>query len=96
MKINLFEVFGAVSTIGIQVGMKVVKALEDNVLYGPELAEIFKTSLQALRMAGVSNEDIDKVRVITTRAEFDQLDFKDGDVLVYGPEELTKKLRIEV
>jgi hypothetical protein len=34
--------------------------------------------------------------MVTTRAEYDALKFKDGDVLVYGPVELTSKLKIRV
>lgn len=96
MNMKYFQVFGAITAIGTQVGMKVVSAMEDDVLDGPEIGDIVKTSINALRMAGVSHADLDKIQVITSRAGYEALPFKDGDVLIYGPSELTGKLKVKV
>jgi hypothetical protein len=75
---------------------EIAQALADGVLNGPELARIVKAGVMGLRMVGVSHRDLDQVQVITTRAEYEMLPFKDGDVIVYGPEELTSKLKMKV
>jgi hypothetical protein len=73
MKVNFIEIFGAITTVGTQAGIKVIRALEDDVLDGPELASIIKTAIRALRMAGVSHKDLDQVQVATTRAEYEMI-----------------------
>ena len=93
---NWFKIFGVITGVATSVAGEVVQSLSDGTLDGPELANIIKKSVRGLRMAGVSQEELDMVQVITTRQEYEQLQFVDGDVLVYGPVELTSKLKIKV
>lgn len=96
MKIGYFKIFGAVTGVVSSTAGEVMQALADGVLDGTELARIIKAGIMGLRMAGVSRGDLDQVQVITTRNEYEMLPFKDGDVLVYGPSEVTGKLKIKV
>jgi len=91
-----FKIFGIVSSLAMNVAGEVVQALQDKVLDGPELASIIKKTIMGLRMAGVSQDELDQIQVITDRVEFETLPFKDGDVVIYGPSELTSKLKIKV
>jgi hypothetical protein len=47
-------------------------------------------------MTSVSQDKLDQIQMVTTWAEYDALEFIGGDVLVYGPGELTSKLKIKV
>lgn len=96
MKIGYFKLFGVVTGIVSATAGEVIQALADGILDGRELAKIVKAGIMGLRMAGISHADLDQVQVITTRAEYEALPFKDGDVAVYGPVEVTSKLKIEV
>lgn len=98
MRLSFISIFGAITTVGTQIAIQVVRAMEDGELDGGELARIFKTAIMGLRMAGVSHEDLDMVQMATTRAEFEMLEavFKEGDTLVYCPKEVTDKLKIKV
>jgi hypothetical protein len=91
-----FRILGIVTGIATTLAGEVVQALADGVLDGPELGNIIKRGIMSLRMSGVSQEDLDMIQMVTTRAEYEALDFQDGDVLVYGPIELTSKLKIKV
>ena len=96
MSMKWFKILGIVTGMATQVAGEVVQALADGVLDGPELGNIIKKGIFGLRMAGVSQDELDQIQMVTTRAEYDALEFKDGDVLVYGPVELTSKLKIKV
>jgi len=96
MSMKWFKILGIVTGMATQVAGEVVQALADGVLDGPELGNIIKKGILGLRMAGVSQDELDQIQMVTTRAEYDALKFKDGDVLVYGPVELTSKLKIKV
>jgi hypothetical protein len=91
-----FKILGIVTGMATQVAGKVVQALADGVLDNPELGNIIKKGILWLRVAGVSQDELDQNQMVTTRAEYDALEFKDGDVLVYGPVELTARLKIRV
>lgn len=93
---NFYKIFGVVTGVATQIAGAVMQAFSDDVLDGPELANITKSGIQGLRMAGVSQKELDMIQVATTRAEYEALPFKDGDVLIYGPVELTSKLKIRV
>lgn len=95
MGMNYFEVFMAINSVGTQVAIEVYQALKDGELDGKELTGIVKTGIRSLRMAGVSHDDLDKILMVTSKAEYDMLPFKDGDVLFYAPSELTDKLSIK-
>jgi hypothetical protein len=96
MSMKWFKILGIVTGMATQVAGEVVQALADGVLDGPELGNLIKKGILGLSMAGVSQEELDQIQMVTTRAEYDVLEFKDGDVLVYGPVELTSKLKIKV
>ena len=93
---NWFKIFGAVTGVATSIAGEVVQALADKVLDGTELGRIIKKGVYGLRLAGVSQEELDQIQVITTQEEYNALPFKDGDLIVYGPTELTSKLRIKV
>ena len=93
---NWFKIFGAVTGVATSIAGEVVQALADKVLDGTELGRIIKKGVYGLRMAGVSQDELDQIQVIMTREEYEALPFKDGDLIVYGPMELTSKLRIKV
>ena len=90
-----FMIIAQITSLATLMAGEIVQALSDGVLDGPELANIVKRGILNLRMAGVSHEDLDQIQVITARYEYDQLPFKDGDVLFYGPSEVTSKLKIK-
>ena len=96
MSMKWFKILGIVTGMATQVAGEVVQALADGVLDGPELGNIIKKGIMGLRLAGVSHDELDQIQMVTTRAEYDALEFKDGDVLFYGPVELTSKLKIRV
>ena len=93
---NWFKIFGAVTGVTTSIAGEVVQAFADNVLDGTELGRIIKKGVYGLRMAGVSQEELDQIQVVMTLEEYEALPFKDGDLIVYGPTELTSKLRIKV
>lgn len=90
------KIIGAVMGVAMAIAYDVIEAFKDNILDGSEIARITKSGFQGLRVAGVSQAELDMIQVATTRQEYEALDFKDGDVLVYGPQELTSKLKIKV
>jgi hypothetical protein len=98
MRLNFISIFGAITTVGTQIAVQVIQAMEDDILDGGELTRIFKTAIMGLRMAGVSHEDLDKIQMATSRMDFEMLEavFKEGDTLVYCPKEVTDKLKIKV
>jgi len=91
-----FKVFRIVMGIALAIGGEVAEAWADGVLDGPELASIIKNGIMGLRMSGVSQKDLDMIQMVTTKGEYDMLDFKDGDLLLYAPEELIAKMKIKV
>ena len=93
--ISYVELFITLNAVASQVAMQVLRALQDDVLDGPEVAGIVKAAIQGLRMTGVSHADLDQIKMITTKSDYDALPFKDGDVMIYGPSELTSKLKIK-
>ena len=93
---KFFKVFKIVMGVAMAIAGEVCEAWEDGVLDGPELASIIKKGIMGLRMTGVSQDELDQIQMVTSRAEYDMLSFKDGDLLVYAPEELTSKLKIKV
>lgn len=90
------KIIGAIMGMAMAIGYDVMDALRDDILDGPEIARIIKSGIQGLRFAGVSHKDLDHVQVITDRAAYEALPFKDGDLIIYGPSELTSKLKVKV
>jgi len=93
--VSYVELFITINAVASQVAMQVLRALKDDVLDGPEVASIVKAAIQGLRIAGVSHADLDQIQLITEKAEHDMLPFKDGDVIIYAPSELTSQLKIK-
>ncbi len=91
-----FILIAQLSGLATSLAGEIAQALSDGVLNGSELGSIISRFITNLRMVGVSQGDIGMIQMVTTRVEFDQLDFKDGDILVYGPSELTDKLEVKV
>ena len=96
MRVNLIRVLGAISTIGSQMGMEIIIALEDGELDGKEVGRIVKRGINGLRMAGISQAELDQVQLIVDKYEFDMLDFKDGDMIIYSPAEVNAKLKVKL
>lgn len=71
-------------------------AMFDKILTGVELVRIIKAGVMGLRLAGVTSGDVDKIKLITTKAEYDALDFQDGDGMLYGPKVLLEKIEIDL
>jgi hypothetical protein len=92
----MFKYFGIISGVAMALIGEVVTAMADGVLDGAELSRLIKRGVMSLRMAGVSQTELDQIQVITDRFEFDALPFNDGDLLVYAPQELLEKLKIKV
>lgn len=95
-KVNALRVLTAIGAIGSQVGMEIVLALQDRKLDGPEIGRIIKRGIQGLRMAGVSQKDLDQVKFIVDPFEFESLEFKEGDMLIYSPAEVNDQLLIDL
>jgi hypothetical protein len=93
---KFFKVFKVVMGVAMSIAGESMEAWEDGVLDGPELASIIKKGIMGLRMTGVSQDELDQILLITTKMEYDMLPFKDGDLVIYGPSELTSKLKIKV
>lgn len=96
MNVKFFKVLGVITGMSTMVAGEVVQAFSDGALDGSELAGIIKRGITGLRIAGVSQADLDQIQIATTQAEYDALDFQDGDMLIYSPKELTSKLKITV
>lgn len=96
MRVNLIRVLGAMTTIGSQMGMEIIIALEDGELDAKEVGRIVKRGINGLRMAGVSQKELDQVLLIVDKYEFDMLDFKEGDMLIYSPAEVNAKLKVKL
>lgn len=96
MKVSLIRVLGAITTVGSQLGMEIIIALEDGVLDGKELGKIVKRGINGLRMAGISQAELDQVHLIVDKYEFDTLDFKEGDMVIYSPAEVNAKLKVKL
>lgn len=71
-------------------------AMMDKVLTGAELVRIIKAGLMGLRLGQVTSRDVDAIQLVTTAAEFDAVDFKDGDGALYAPKVLLDKLKIDL
>lgn len=95
-RVSYVRVLGAIGMVGSQVGMEIVIALEDKILDGPEIGRIVQRALQGLKMAGVTQEDLDKIQFITDPYDFQSLEFRDGDMLIYSPLEVNAKLKINL
>lgn len=93
---NYFRIFGIVAGIGTSVAGQIAQAMADGVLDGGELVGIIKTGIMGLKMAGVSTEELDQIRIVTTAYEFHQSDFVDGDLVVYVPVKLLSRLKVKV
>jgi len=93
---NYFKLFGILTGIATSITGQVVQSLADGVLSGSEIVEIIKGAIRGLRMAGVNHQDLDKILVVTTMYEHQQIEFRDGDIMVYAPVELLAKLKIKV
>jgi hypothetical protein len=75
---------------------EVVQAMADGVLDGTELGRLIKRGIMTLRMSGVSQEELDLIKIVSQKYEYDTLNFKDGDMVIYVPVELSSKLKIKV
>lgn len=95
-RIDVLRILTAIGAVGSQVGMEIVLALQDKKLDGPEVGRIVKRAIQGLRMAGVSQRDLDQVLFITDPFEFEALEFKEGDMLIYSPAEVNNQLQIDL
>ncbi len=91
-----FKLFRVVMSVSMAISGEIAEAWEDGILNGKEMASIIKNGIMGLRMAGVSQKDLDQIQVVTQRYELEALSFKDGDIAVYGPQELINKLKIKV
>jgi hypothetical protein len=91
-----FKILGIVTGMATALAGEVVQAMADGVLDGTELAHLIKRGIMTLRMSGVSQEELDQIQITTKLSEVEGLQFKDGDLMVYVPEELSSKLKIEV
>jgi len=93
---NWFKIFGVLTGVATSIAGEVVQAMADGVLDGSELAGIIKSGISGLRMTGVTHDDLDQIKVVTSTYEHQQIDFQNGDIVVYAPVELLAKLKIKV
>jgi len=95
--LRYFIIVSQVTSLATVMAGEIAQALMDGVLDGTELANIIKRLIMNLRMVGVSHAQLDQIKMFTTQIEFNgaQVTFRDGDILVYVPSELTNKLKIE-
>jgi hypothetical protein len=93
---KFFKVFKVVMGVAMAIAGDVLEAWEDGVLDGKELGTIISKGIMGLRMTGVSQDELDQILIISTKMEYDMLPFKDGDLVIYGPSELTSKMKIKV
>lgn len=95
--LRYFIIVSQVTSLATVMAGEIAQALMDGVLDGTELANIIKRLIMNLRMVGVSHAQLDQIKMTTTITETTELalNFKDGDIMVYVPSELTNKLKIE-
>jgi len=94
--LRYFIIVSQVTSLATVMAGEIAQALMDGVLDGTELANIIKRLIMNLRMVGVSHAQLDQIKMVMTRPDFEALPFKDGDIVVYVPSELTDQLKIEV
>ena len=92
-KVSLFMVIWSAANSMVQ---ELYFAMADRVLTGSEFLRILKAGLSSLRFAGISSTDLDRLKLITTASEWQQLDFQDGDGAVFAPKELIDQLKVNV